>query len=406
MDRLALGREICPVEPTSSFLIVLLLAGCAGLLVLVVRLNHWAIRVVCGASVVVLAMLTGAAEVNDHYGYYTSWAPLVDDLAGSQQALGLTSGTVRVGRHELRAGTVEQVALPGRLSTINRLGLIYLPPQYNDPKFSHVRFPVVELLHGSPGKPSNWVVVLKIVKIADVLISRHLMGPVVLVMPSVNRGNDFEECVNGRAAADDTYLATDVPTDVRTRFRVSLVPAEWGVAGYSSGGYCAANLSLRHRGAYGAAAILDGYYRASDGPAAHALGGDPRAMAANSPVDIAQHLTAGTEPLPALWITAGTGAHGDYLRAEEFIAALKNLEQVSFVVEHGAGHNFYAWSAALPSMLAWMWQQLAPPALRTSFPLTGPPISVQVPPLVPPRSTHTGRSAQPRAARARPGVQR
>lgn len=376
--------------PTSSVLIVLLLGGCAGLLVLLVRMRHWAIRVACGASVVALAMLTGAAEVNDHYGYYTSWAPLINDLTGNQRAIGLTGGTVRVGSHQVRAGTVEQIALPGRRSKINRHGLIYLPPQYNDPKFSHVRFPVVELLHGSPGKPSNWVVVLKIAKIADILISRHLMGPVVLVMPSINQGRHFQECVNGRGAADDTYLATDVPTDVRTRFRVSQVPAEWGIAGYSSGGYCAANLSLRHRSAYGAAAILDGYYRASDGPAARALGDDPRAMAANSPLEIAQRLPAGTQPLPAFWITAGTGAYGDYLSAREFIAALKNLEQVSFVVEQGAGHNYYAWSAALPSMLAWMWQQLAPPALRTSFPIIGPPVSVQVPPLLPPRPTPTG----------------
>ena len=170
MDGLLLGREICPVEPTSSLLIVLLLGGCAGFLVLVARMKHWAIRVACGASVVALAMLTGAAEVNDHYGYYTSWAPLVNDLAGNRQALGLTSATVRVGSHEVRAGTVEQIALPGGRSRINRPGLVYLPPQYNDPKFTHVRFPVIELLHGSPGKPSNWVVVLKIARIAEVLI--------------------------------------------------------------------------------------------------------------------------------------------------------------------------------------------------------------------------------------------
>jgi len=209
MDALLLGREICLVEPTSSLVIVLLLGGCTGFLVAVVRVKQWAVRAVCGASVVALAMVTGAAAVNDHYGYYTSWAALVDDMVGNQQALGLTSGTVRAGRHEILAGTVEQIALPGRRSRINRSGLVYLPPQYNDPKFRHVRFPVVELLHGSPGKPSNWVVVLKIARIADVLISRHLMGPLVLVMPSINQGHHFQECVNGRGAADDTYLATD-----------------------------------------------------------------------------------------------------------------------------------------------------------------------------------------------------
>jgi poly(3-hydroxybutyrate) depolymerase len=54
---------------------------------------------------------------------------------------------------------------------------------------------------------------------------------------------------------DDTYLSTDVPTIIRARYRVSTDPAEWGLLGYSSGGYCAANLGLRHRARFGAAAI-------------------------------------------------------------------------------------------------------------------------------------------------------
>lgn len=372
------------MEPTSTLLVVLLLGACAGLLVLVVRLNRWAAKVVCGASVVVLAMLTGVAEVNDHYGYYTSWALLFNDMAGTAQPLTAANGTVRVGHDHVRAGTVEQVVFPGALSAISRTGLIYLPPQYREARFSHTRFPVVELLHGSPGKPANWVGTLKLATIADELISRHLMGPLVLVMPSINAGHQYQDCVNGRGVADDTYLSTDVPNDVRADFRVSGVPAEWGVAGFSSGGYCAANLSLRHRARYGAAGILDGYYLAADGPAARALGDDPRALTANSPLDIARRLPAGTQPLPAYWIEAGTGANGDYLSARAFIAAMKNLERVTFVVEAHAGHNYYAWSAALPSMLAWMWQQLAPPTLRTSFPIAGAPTAVQVPPLIPP----------------------
>lgn len=375
------------MEPTSSLLIALVLSGCGCLLMLVVRLKFWAVKAACGALVIMLAMLTGVAEVNDYYGYYTSWGPLFNDLAGNPQARGLTNGTHQGGSHEVLAGTVEQVVFRGARSKINRTGLIYFPPQYRDPRFSHTRFPVVELLHGSPGSPANWVVTLKVARIADELISRHLMGPLVLVMPSINAGHHYEECVNGSGAADDTYLSTDVPADIRARLRVTGVPAEWGLAGYSSGGYCAANLSLRHRSAYGAVGILDGYYRAADGAAAAALGDNRQAMTGNSPLDLARGLPAGTQPLPAYWIEAGTGANGDYVRARQFIAAMKNLEQVSFVVEPRAGHNFYAWSAALPSMLAWMWQQLAPPTLRTAFPIAGAPTSVQVPPLMPPKPT-------------------
>jgi hypothetical protein len=144
------------VEPTSPLLIVGLLGACGGLLVLVVRLNRWAVKAVCGASVIMLAMLTGVAEVNNYYGYYTSWGPLFNDLVGHRQTLGLANATIRAGNHEVLAGTVEQVGFPGARSKINRTGLVYLPPQYDQARFSHTRFPVVELLHGSPGKPANW----------------------------------------------------------------------------------------------------------------------------------------------------------------------------------------------------------------------------------------------------------
>jgi hypothetical protein len=36
-----------------------------------------------------------------------------------------------------------------------RHGLVYLPPEYFHRSFAATRFPVVELLHGSPGTPTR-----------------------------------------------------------------------------------------------------------------------------------------------------------------------------------------------------------------------------------------------------------
>ena len=35
----------------------------------------------------------------------------------------------------------------------------------------------------------------------------------------------------------------------------------WGIGGYSEGGFCAANLALRHPASYGIAASMCGYYQ-------------------------------------------------------------------------------------------------------------------------------------------------
>src|ERR1700730_8496459 len=126
-------------------------------------------------------------------------------------------------------------------------------------------------------------------------------------MPTINGpGPQFQDCVNGPAVNDETYLTKDVRTDVYARYRVSHDPFQWGLAGYSSGGYCAANLALHHPGSFGAAAVLSGYFRAANGPAAVALHRNRLLEAANSPLYLAERLQPNGGPVPAFWVAAGT----------------------------------------------------------------------------------------------------
>jgi S-formylglutathione hydrolase FrmB len=57
----------------------------------------------------------------------------------------------------------------------------------------------------------------------------------------------------------ETYLTVDVPAVVKARFRVRTDRGGWGLIGYSAGGFCAANLLLRHPDRYAAGASLSGY---------------------------------------------------------------------------------------------------------------------------------------------------
>lgn len=160
----------------------------------------------------------------------------------------------------------------------------------------------------------------------------------VQVMPAINGpGRRYQDCVNGPAVNDETYLTKDVRTDVYARYRVSQDPCEWGVAGYSSGGYCAANLALRHRGSFGAAAVINGYFRAADGPAGAALNNSQPLEAANSPLYLAERLTPNSSPLPAFWVAAGTNDKPDYKPATMFAAALDRGQQVAFIKLNNVG---------------------------------------------------------------------
>lgn len=359
------------MEPDSVVLVAVLFGLALGGIVAVGRCRSWWIKGAAGVLAMVLCVGGGIAVVNDYYGYYTTWGQLSSDLRDNYQPFTTAiSGSRTV--HGLPAGRVVQLSFVGKRSGITRPGLVYLPPQYFDKAYRHTRFPVAELVHGSPGSPSNWLVNLTIARTMDHLLVTHLLGPMVLVMPTMNAGRRFEEGVNAPGALDDTYLTTDVRHDVLARFRVATAGSSWGIAGYSSGGYCAANLSLRHPGAFGASALMDGYFRPADGPAARVLNHDPAAEAANDPLRAAAALSAGSHPLPSFWVGVGTGNRSDITAADAFVHALHGVEQVTLHTEHGAAHNFNAWRPDVPRFLAWMWTQLAPPTLRVQFPIAGP----------------------------------
>lgn len=359
------------MEPTSPALVVGLLSVAVALLTVALLRRRIVTSTLAVVLALSLAMLAGVTLVNDYYGYYRTWTALRQDLGSESLSLTAPAAARRAAWRNLH-GRLESIRVPG--ARVDRSALVYLPPQYQSNPAD--RFPMAELLHGSPGQPSDWVTSLQIVHVMDSLISAHQLGPLVLVMPSINSGRDYEDCVNGPLAADETYVADDVPAYMRAHYRVSPDAAQVGIAGFSSGGYCAANLALRQPGRFGAAAVIDGYFRAQDGPAAAALGQRPALLAANSPLYLAARLSPGTHPLPAFWVMAGTGAYGDYLAAESFVAELDRCDDPAFVLDPGAGHNFYAWQKAVPSMLVWLWTELAAPGQRAQYPILPPPPTV------------------------------
>jgi poly(3-hydroxybutyrate) depolymerase len=392
--------------PDSRLLIALLVTASVALLVAVVRFRLLPVRVLCGALSVTVAMTGGVAAVNYYYGYYTTWTALWADFhgggAGNLGAISTSTPTTRTSATGTStAGTsttttvlesrIGWISLPGKRSGYSRRALLYLPPQYSEARYAGTRFPVVELFHGTPGSPTSWDAVLQISQVADSLIARHVIGPMVLVMPSINgSGRDYQDCVNGPGVSDDTYLTQDVRADVLARYRVSHDPYEWGVSGYSSGGYCAANLALRHRGSFGAAAVIEGYLRAADGPAATALKHSQPLETANSPLYLAERLAPGSGPVPAFWVAAGTRDTTDYLTATRFAAALNRIEPVPFI-KLNAADSGNAWQAVLPAALTWLWQQLAPPDLRVLFPVRARAPGVITLPVRPIKPHHHGK---------------
>jgi len=378
-----------------------------------VALTRWRrlpLKLLAGVAAAVVGLASGALAVNRYFGYYDTWEALYRDTAGPGEGRAVTlpatlpppavdapPATARPGSglspgdggHGGRPvllpppagsdrrllplkppvagkGLLLNTDIPGPLSGLRRDALVYLPAQYFTTA-SHEDLPVVEFLHGSPGRPSDVVLGVHADEALQSLVDAGTVPPAILVIPHPELGpsNKSDECVDVPGGpAWDTYLALDVPAVVHAYFRALPPGPGWAIAGFSTGGWCAANAALRHPGSYGALGSLDGYFRPLLGSSYVRPGLFSRSVrTANSPLQRIAAVPPGL--LPATFLASGTG-RGDDPAADGELARALRLRTPDLPLEvvrvPGQGHVFPAWRRTTPALLTFLLQHLAPPA--------------------------------------------
>jgi enterochelin esterase-like enzyme len=296
------------------------------------------------------------------------------DLAAAGRGLSTLNGSTSVLTQAQRQGYLLRLMVKGPRSHITRVVYVYLPPQYFQPAYSSYRFPVIELIHGQPGEPQDWINVVGVTTTLDELMARHQSRPAVLVMPAANGARRISlQCLNQvHGPRDLTYLAQDLPDKIAHLLRVQPPGPAWGVAGYSEGGFCAANMALRFPQRYGFAGVLSGYFKPMNNQLLHPLrqvspfGRSTRLREENTPLDELARL-----PLPAaiprFWLGAGADNPVDVASAEAFWRELVSRQpKVPMVLTPGGGHDMLTWRAEVPLMLRWMTPRLAHAAQHES----------------------------------------
>jgi enterochelin esterase-like enzyme len=374
--------------PQSTAFFLLMVVAFAGLMWWLAVARQLVFRVFAACLAFVAATLFGVAAVNKYYDYYQNWNAALADLTnqGGQvpQASGAADGSgtgfsTFLGRNidygvAARQGFTARLTVPGAASHITRTVFVYLPPQYFWAGNRHRDFPAIELIHGFPGVPQDWISVVGITSTLLKLIRAGLAKPAVLVMPDANGGRGISlQCLNQvRGPQDATYLARDLPTAISRIMRVQPPGPAWGIAGYSEGGFCAANLGLRYGQFYGFAGVLSGYFR----PLGNQLGRPPRPVSPfggnarlrhqNTPDDLVNSLPAG-QPVPQFWLGAGAGSRLDVRNARIFDQLLQIRQPgVTLRLVPGGGHSMFTWRSLVPPMLEWMTPRIASEANRAS----------------------------------------
>ena len=317
---------------------------------------------------VVAVLASTAVGVNAYFGYYRT----VGEALGKPPPHSTTLARVRA-RSGARAGhgTVVALPVPGTVSGfVAQPAQVYLPPAWSSPR--QAPLPVVVLLHGTPGDPTDWVEGGRAQASADAWAAQHGGVAPVLVMPDINGTFTGDtECVDSPRGRVETYLTVDVPAAVRANLGTVAPGPGWAIAGLSEGGTCAIMLALRHPDLFatfgdfsGLAGPRVGETNADTADTVTQLfGGSTQEFAAHEPAA----LLAGTRfPRTGAWFQVGA-LDPEPLAATRQLAPLAAGAGIDtcLVVVPGGGHTFDVWSAAFRQSLPWLAARLglvpAPP---------------------------------------------
>ena len=365
--------------PNSTFVQVLVMV--LALVVIAVAIWGWRRfrpRLFSQIAVVLLAqvliVVSVAIYVNRSEQIATTWSA----LTGSAQGLGprmvaATDGTASFGVHysnnwrvpppdrALDTGTayksrIVQTQIPGALTGYNLAAQIYLPGSYDSPTSALRRYPVIELLAGFPGSYLSWTNGILLKDTLDQLIAEGKMPAVIAVMPSQNPHPPGDsECVDvdphvHTDSRAETYLAHDLPTYVAHSYRAAAGRINWVVGGYSTGGYCAANLALRHPATYAAALVLSGYFVSVHDSTTGHLFKDRRSRRANSP-----EFTIGKpHPKLAIFTIAAKDNHRDVSNQEHFARRVPKADALMVMTTATGGHTPPVWRVGSRFGFIWL----------------------------------------------------
>ncbi len=231
---------------------------------------------------------------------------------------------------------------------------LYLPPGYDR---GAQRYPVVYTV---PWDLTHWAMGIHVQALLDQAITGGSLPPSIVAFIDLS-GGPFpnSECANswdGREHAD-TYVSSTVVSYIDAHYRTIADARARTILGYSQGGFCAANLLLRHPDVFRQAVIFSGYFEAglSSGETVNAWmpwGHVPSVVAANSPMQTASTLAPAVRDRLFVVLSSqpDLGVFGS--QASQFAAVLRRAGYPTDFLWNQLGH---AWKEVRLEFVPALW---------------------------------------------------
>lgn len=259
-------------------------------------------------------------------------------------------------------GDLRTTPIPGTISGFKaRPAYIYLPPAY----FAAPRpeLPVLLLMPGQPGNPSDWLSGGRLrEKLDQFAAEHHGVAPVAVVVDPLGNPSTNTMCMDTKIGKAESYLVRDVVPWIKTHLSVATTADRWAAGGFSFGGTCSVQLLAKHpelvSGALGFAAEQEPALAKDRAKTIDvAFDGDVAAFEAEVP---AHFFAARRHDGQFLFLAAGAKDH-DFMRQAEVVAGQARASgiEVHPAVADGEGHSWEMIAKAWPEglkLLAQHWK--------------------------------------------------
>jgi S-formylglutathione hydrolase FrmB len=236
----------------------------------------------------------------------------------------LVASFVLAGFTPVAAGPAGGNVLTGTFPGTARLGYVYLPPGYR----STGSYPVVYLLHGMPGSPSEYLDGTDLAQFADQAIAAGRIRPFIAVIPAAGtRGRyngewagPWEDALVDRIVP---WVDAHLPTIADSRGRV--------IAGLSAGGFGAIDIALRHPQLFGTAESWSGYFTPlHDGPF---RGVSQRVLAGHDPTKLVRTERGAVRRAGVRFFVSSGPSHSHWFREADTVAFARELGSLGLPVQ-------------------------------------------------------------------------
>ena len=308
-----------------------------------------------------LALASMGVTINRSGEFYDSWS----DLFGAQaqyQKIAINAATLsQISLKDLAGAThtkggslIFRKVIKGEKSGIANVVYVVASPklaiQLASPSHSlGNNYQVIELFPGTPGVPQTWIGTLDGISTMEDLENAGRIPPTLAVIPAINvePGQDTE-CMNFVGGAKvETWITADMKTFMQTFMGID--NRLWSSFGYSTGGWCAAEVAVLHQEQYLQGVSLAGYFK----PLLSVGLSKREKNYLSSRYDLISHLTKGPRNTKIMIIASVKDRFANS-SAQQFMASASPLIPIKYVPIPTGGHNIGVWKPFVASGFLWI----------------------------------------------------